>query len=297
MKKFSFIFLLAAFSLQVYILPAQPRQNYSLNILVIGAHPDDADRIGGTAYKWIQQGHNVILVSTTNGNAGHHLLGKEELASIRLEEARRAGEVIGAKYIVMDINDGELVPSLENRLKIIRLIREHKADVVITHRPYDYHPDHRYTGALVLDAAYMVTVPLVLPEVPFLKKNPVFLYMSDHFTDPLPFKPDVCIDVDGEAIEKSIDMFHEHTSQVYEWLPYNKQTLHEVPTDEKERKADLANWVINRRSLNEFSRNKLIEQYGKKRGINIKCADCFQDSGYGTKLTKSNINYYFPFFD
>ena len=277
-------------------LSAQTKQDYSLNILIIGAHPDDADAVGGTAYKWIQQGHKVTLVSVTNGNAGHHILNPEELERTRREEARRAGEVIGARYIVMDVNDGQMVPSLENRFKIIRLIREFKADIVISHRPYTYHPDHRYTGTLVLDAAYMVAVPLILPEVPPLKSNPVFLYLSDGFTDPSSFSPDVCVDIDGDPFEKHLDMNHEHKSQWYEWLPFIMK-LEQVPETDKERREWIGEWFKSQRTISPLCREKLIELYGEERGRKIKYADCFQDSGYGTRLTKENVKFYFPFFD
>ena len=276
-------------------ISAQVSQNQSLNILVIGAHPDDPEKVGGTAYNWIQQGHNVVLVSVTNGNAGHHELTRDQLERTRREEARRAGEVIGAKYIILDINDGELMPTFENRLKIIRLIREHKADIVITHRPYDYHPDHRYTGQLVLDAAYMVTVPTIVPNIPHLERNPLFLYMSDRFTQPIPFKPDVCVDIDN-AIEKKMDMYHEHTCQMYEWLPFNQGILDQVPEGDRERRA----WMGERRkggSSAEPYRDKLVELYGQQRGRRINYAECYQDSEYGTRLTKENLRHYFPFFE
>ncbi len=275
---------------------AHDHENRKLNILVIGAHPDDPDiKVGGSAYKWIQQGHNVVLVSVTNGNAGHHELTADQLERARRDEARRAGEVIGAKYVVLDINDGELMPTFENRLMIIRLIREHKADIVITHRPWDYHPDHRYTGQLVLDAAYMVTVPTVVPHIPHLERNPVFLYMSDRFTQPTAFKPDVCIDID-DAVEKKLDMIHEHTSQMYEWLPYNQGILDQVPAGDRERRE----WMAERRSRGfsaEPYRDRLIELYGRQRGTRINYAECFQDSEYGTRLTDENMKHYFPFFD
>ena len=277
-------------------LYSQTSQDQNLNILVIGAHPDDPDiRVGGTAYKWAQQGHNVVLVSVTSGNAGHHELSADQLERARREEARRAGEVIGAKYVVLDIDDGKLMPTYENRLKIIRLIREHKADIVITHRPYDYHPDHRYTGQLVLDAAYMVTVPTIVPHIPHLESNPMFLYMSDRFTQPIGFKPDVCVDID-DAVEKKLDMIHQHTSQMYEWLPYNRGILDQVPEGDSERRE----WMAERRrggfSADPY-RDKLIELYGRQRGTRINYAECFQDSEYGTRLTEENRNHYFPFFD
>ncbi len=275
------------------VLNAQNDPARKLNIIIIGAHPDDPDKAGGTAYKWAQMGHNVLMVSLTNGDAGHQSIPPEQLAKIRREEARRAGEVIGVKYITLDNHDGQLMPTYENRLQVIRLIREQKADIVIFPRPYDYHPDHRYTGVLVLDAAYMVTVPRILPEVPFLEKNPMFLFMSDGFIHPERFVADVCVPID-DVIEKKLDMYHQHTSQMYEWLPFNRGELDKVPASD----ADRRKWLGQTRVIGsnaEPYRSKLIEQYGKEKGSKIKYCESYQDSGYGTKLTKENMNYYFPF--
>jgi LmbE family N-acetylglucosaminyl deacetylase len=268
--------------------------NKKLHIIIIGAHPDDPDEVGGTAYKWAQAGNDVLMVSLTNGDAGHQTMDSDTLAKRRREEARRAGEVIGVRYITLDNHDGQLMPTYENRLQVIRLIREQKADIVIFPRPYDYHPDHRYTGQLVLDAAYMVTVPKILPEVPFLEKNPVFLYTSDEFVHPEPFKADVCVNID-DVIEKKIDMYHQHTSQMYEWLPFNRGELDKVPATEKERRIWLGKMWESRSNAEPF-RDKLIEHYGKEVGSKIKFCEAFQDSGYGTRLTEENIKYYFPFY-
>jgi LmbE family N-acetylglucosaminyl deacetylase len=272
----------------------QVRKDGKLHIIIIGAHPDDPDEVGGTAYKWAKAGNDVLMVSLTNGDAGHQTMDSETLAKVRREEARRAGEVIGVRYITLDNHDGQLMPTYENRLQVIRLIREQKADIVIFPRPYDYHPDHRYTGQLVLDAAYMVTVPKILPEVPFLEKNPVFLYTYDEFIHPEPFKADVCVNID-DVIEKKIDMYHQHTSQMYEWLPFNRGALDQVPATEKERRIWLGK-IWESRSNAEPFRDILIEHYGKDVGSKIKFCEAFQDSGYGTRLTKENMKFYFPFY-
>ena len=272
---------------------AQEKKEQKLHVIIIGAHPDDADGAGGTAYKWAQLGYDVLLVALTNGDAGHQSIKAPELARIRREEAKKAGEVIGVKYITLDNHDGQLMPTYENRLQVIKLIREQKADIVIFPRPYDYHPDHRYTGILVLDAPYMVTVPTILPEVPFLKKNPMFLFMSDDFIHPEPFKADVAIDID-DVIEKKIDMYHQHKSQMYEWLPFNQCILDQVPSSDADRRI----WLGKTRKP-EFDasryRDKLIELYGKEKGSKIKYCEAFEDSGYGAKLTKENMTHYFPF--
>jgi len=272
---------------------AQVKDGQKLHIIIIGAHPDDPEKAGGTAYKWAQLGHDVLMVSLTNGDAGHQTLSSEELARVRREEARKAGEAIGVRYITLDNHDGQLMPTYENRLQVIKLIREQKADIVIFPRPYDYHPDHRYTGVLVLDAAYMVTVPKILPEVPHLEKNPMFLFMSDNFIHPEAFKADICIEID-DVIEKKIDMYHQHKSQMYEWLPYNRGDLDKVPAGDAERRA----WLSKQRNFETTAntyRDKLVEIYGADKGNKIKYCETFQDSGYGTRLTKENIKRYFPF--
>jgi len=270
---------------------------HQLRVLIIGAHPDDAEKAGGTAAKYTAMGHKVLLVSMTNGDAGHYEIGGGPLAKRRTEEARRAGEIIGAEYRVLDNHDGELMPTLENRRQVIRLIREFKPDLIFTHRPNDYHPDHRYTGILVQDAAYMITVPNILAGTPHLDKNPVIMYMSDGFTKPNPFEPDVVVGID-DVIEKKIDMYHCHESQMYEWLPYNRGNLEEVPKTDHERRAWLSNTrKPGSRRIADKYRNKLIELYGKERGSKIRYAEAFENSEYGASLSKEKLRVLFPFFD
>ena len=282
--------LMPAFACSLF---SQAQADKKLNVLIIGAHPDDPDKIGGSAYKWTLAGHNVKMVSFTSGDAGHQSMKADELAIRRREEARKAGEVIGVKYITLDNHDGQVMPTYENRLQMIKVIREHKSDIVIFPRPYDYHPDHRYTGTLVLDAAYMVTVPTILPEVPFLERNPMFLFMSDGFIHPEPFTADVAIEID-DVIEKKIDMYHQHKTQMYEWLPFNRGDLSQVPVSDTDRRAWLGESRKRGWEATQY-RSKLIELYGAEKGATIKYCETFQDSGYGTRLTKDNMKIYFPF--
>ena len=294
--KFKFVFLPAFLILGAFlnVMGQTTNSKGKPHVIIIGAHPDDPDKVGGTAYKWAQMGWDVMMVSLTNGDAGHQSMDPVTLAKVRREEARRAGQVIGVKYITLDNHDGMLMPTYENRLQVIKLIREQKADIVIFPRPYDYHPDHRYTGQLVLDAAYMVTVPKILPEVPFLTKNPMFLFMSDEFVHPEPFKADVVVSID-DVIEKKLDMYHEHKSQMYEWLPFNAGILDQVPKTDAERRVWLGKQRIERSNGDEY-RDKLVELYGKDKGSKVKYCEAFQDSGYGTRLTKENLKQYFPFY-
>jgi LmbE family N-acetylglucosaminyl deacetylase len=208
-----------------------------LRIICFGAHPDDAEfKAAGVAAKWSAAGHHVKFVSVTNGDIGHWRIAGGPLAKLRSTEVQQAAKILGIETQVLDNHDGELEPTLENRRTITRLIREWKADVVISHRPNDYHPDHRYTGILVQDAAFMVTVPFFCPDTPPLKHNPVFLYYSDRFEKPNAFTPDVVVAID-DVVEKKFAAVHSLTSQVYEGGASGSPEFEaEVPKDDAGRR-------------------------------------------------------------
>ncbi len=189
-----------------------------LRILALGAHPDDCEwACGGTAAKWTSRGDQVRFVSLTNGELGHWK--KEQvgapLAKRRKAEAFRAAEILGTDPLVLDTPDGTLTASLEQRRTVVRLIREWKADVVLSHRPNDYHPDHRAAGALLQDAAYLVTIPHYCPEAPALARNPLFLHFEDEFTRPVPFQADVVVAVD-DVFDRKLASLEAMESQVLE---------------------------------------------------------------------------------
>jgi len=268
----------------------------SLRLLIIGAHPDDADyAAGGTAALYRVRGHVVRMVSLTNGDAGHHEQSGSKLAQRRSGEANAAGAVIGAIYHLFDIHDGELQPSLENRAKVIQLIRSFEPDLILTHRPNDYHPDHRYTSQLVQDAAYMVTVPAVVPGTKHLTANPVIAYLPDEFQKPYPFQPTIAVDV-GPVVDNIVDMLHCHTSQFYEWLPYNTQTLDQVPKDETRKRIWLAEQVKSRLGKQaERFRGRLMECYGPQRGKAVEYAEAFEWCEYGAPFDDAAARRLFPF--
>lgn len=270
--------------------------HHPLRILVIGAHPDDCEvKAGGVAVKWAGLGHSVRFVSLTNGDAGHYQMGGIELAHRRRAEAQAAAKIAGIESLVLDNHDGELTASLFNRRVVTGLIREFRPDLVLTHRPCDYHPDHRATGMLVQDSAYMVTVPNFHPLVPHLERNPVIGYLSDRFTKPVPFQPDVVVDID-DAIETKLDMLHCHASQVYEWIPYNRGRLDEVPHEDQQRRAWLAQRLGARDAqvANRF-RQQLIVTYGAERGGQVRYAEAFEISEYGSPLAVEERERLFPF--
>lgn len=263
-----------------------------LRIVVIGGHPDDADiKAGGTAILWAKMGHEVKFVAVTNGDAGHQTEGGGALAMRRMEEARESAKRMGiTAYVVLDNHDGELVPSLEVRKQVIREIRKWDADLVISHRTNDYHPDHRYTGVLVQDAAFMVSVPNVCPDTPPLEKNPVFMYLQDGFLKPYPFQPDVVVAID-EVFEQKIDALDAHKSQFYEWLPwiYGQQ---EVPTDPAARKAMLR--ASRTTEISPSMRTSLGRWYGREKAAQVKHAEAFEVCEYGTQPDEAMIRRLFP---
>ncbi len=213
----------------------QTESKAPLRIIVFGAHPDDCElEAGGTAARWAKMGYKVKFVSVTNGDIGHHQIAGAILARRRTAEVKRCAEILGIETEVLDIHDGELLPTLENRRLITRKIREWQADVVIAHRPNDYHPDHRYTGILVQDAAFMVIVPSFCPDVPALRKNPVFLYTEDDFKKPNPFVPDVVVPIDP-VIDLKVACIDALESQFYEWNPWLFGYLGDVPKDKAAR--------------------------------------------------------------
>jgi LmbE family N-acetylglucosaminyl deacetylase len=267
-----------------------------MRLLIIGAHPDDADyHAGGLAALYRAAGHDVLMVSLTNGDAGHHAEPGPALATRRRAEANAAAAVIGARYLVLDNHDGELLPTLDNRRQVIQLIRSYDPDLVLTHRPNDYHPDHRYTSQLVQDAAYMVTVPAVAPGTPHLSRNPVIMYLPDEFQKPYPFQPAIAIDV-GPVLDKIVAMLHCHVSQFYEWLPYNTGTVDQVPRVEAARRERLAGQVRPRleRQADRF-RSLLASGYGPERGAAIEYAEGFEPCEYGAPFDEAARARLFPF--
>lgn len=283
MRLFFLALLLAA------MLPAQE----PLRIIAIGAHPDDCDiKFSGTAALFARMGHKVKFLSVTNGDAGHQDMGGGMLAKRRKAETQESMRRVGiAEYEVLDNHDGELLPTVEIRKQIIRAIRLWNADIVIAPRPNDYHPDHRYTGVLVQDAAYMVVVPNVTPDVPPLKKNPVFLYYSDRFKKPAPFRPDVVVSID-EVLDIKMRALDAHTSQFYEWLPWVDGELDKVPKDPAARLAWLRG--ARKQELTAEVKASLVKWYGPQKAAKVDYVESFEICEYGKQPRDEDIRKLFP---
>jgi LmbE family N-acetylglucosaminyl deacetylase len=274
-------------------LPLMAQDDGKIRVIAFGAHPDDCDiRAAGLAAKFAAAGHLVKFVSVTSGDAGHQEMGGGILAKRRRAEAKESARRLGIEYDVLDNHDGELLPTINVREQIIRKIREWNADIVLSPRPNDYHPDHRYTGVLVQDAAYMVTVPDLVTDTPSLRKNPVFLYYYDHFQRPQPFRPDIVISID-DVINKKYAALDAHVSQFYEWLAWHDGILDQVPKDPKKR----IEWLKEQRPervLPEW-KESLRKWYGAK-ADSVQHAEAFEITEYGRQPSDDEIRKLLPFF-
>jgi len=270
----------------------QPRP---LRIIAFGAHPDDAElKVGGVAALWAAQGHKVKIVAMTNGDVGHFAVAGGPLAQRRKAEVAECARIFGIENEVLDIHDGELTPSLDNRKTIARLIRGWQADIVLGHRPYDYHPDHRYTGVLMDDSAVVVVAPFFVPDTPPTPRNPIYLYYSDDFQDPKPFTPTIVAGID-QAAEKKWGCISAMPSQFGDKDSWQARTQANIPTGDRERAAQLLEMVKKRNeTVAEKYRDRLIALYGKEVGQKIKYAEAFQLSQYGRQVSVEELKAIFP---
>ena len=297
MSKAVIIAAAALVALAGSVVPSLAQQT-PLRIIAFGAHPDDNElRLAGTAAKWAALGHQVKFVAVTNGDIGHWREAGGPLARRRTAEVEQVAKILGITTQVLDIHDGELEPTMENRRTITRLIRDWKADIVLGHRPNDYHPDHRAVGQLVQDASYMVTVPFFCPDTPHLERNPVFLSYEDRFTRPAPMRADIVVAID-DVVEKKLAAVEAMPSQFYEGGANGGPEL--VPADEagKTRRKNEVREGFRKRFAGtaERFREKLRELYGTQKGNAVQYAEAFEISEYGRRPNSEEIKRLFPFF-
>jgi len=267
-----------------------------LRIIVFGAHPDDAEYRGaGVAIKWAKAGHHVKLVSATNGDIGHWESAGGPLAKRRLEEVRAVAKAMGVTNEVLDIHDGELMPTLENRRTFARLIREWNADIVIGNRPNDYHPDHRYTSILMQDSAYMVGVPF-FTQIPPLRRNPAYFYTSDRFQKPTPFHADVAVGID-EVIEPMLDALLLMKSQIHEGGADGHPGIYPAEGAARQKRDTDVRTSLARRYEQQANnyRDALVKFYGPEKGKTIKYAQAFEICEYGRQPNQADLKTMFPF--
>jgi N-acetylglucosamine malate deacetylase 1 len=272
-----------------------PAQARPLRIIAFGAHPDDAElKASGVAALWAAQGHKVKFVAMTNGDVGHFAQAGGPLARRRTAEVAECARILGIENQVLDIHDGELTPSLENRKTVARLIREWQADIVMGHRPYDYHPDHRYTGVLLDDSAVVVVAPFFVPDTPPTARNPIYMYYSDNFQKPYPFDPTIVAGFD-EVAERKWQCIAAMPSQFGDADSWQARTLANVPSGDRERQAWLIEQVKTRGLdvANKY-RERLVALYGAERGQKIRYAEAFELSQYGRQVKIDELKQMFP---
>ena len=183
---------------------------------------------------------------------------------------------------------------------ICRLIREWNADIVISHRPNDYHPDHRYTGVLVMDAAYMVTVPFFCPDTPYLTKNPLFLFSEDRFKRPNEFSPDITVSID-DTMDKKMACVTALESQFYEGGCCSGGARN-VPDPDDAAGVKKRKQYVDRRFRSRFGssadrfRGALVKRYGDEEAKRVKYAEAFEICEYGLQPSEDQIRRLFPFF-
>jgi N-acetylglucosamine malate deacetylase 1 len=282
----------------VGLIFAQDNDREKLRIIAFGAHPDDCEyAAGGVAALWAAEGHAFRCVALTNGDIGHFGMAGGALALRRMDEVEAAADILGISTRVMDIHDGELVPSLENRREVAREIRNWQADIVMVHRRYDYHADHRYSGVLVDDAIILVEARFFTPDTPPLPRNPVVLYYYDGFERPLPFEPDIVVDIDEVQHLKraALEAMPSQFSDEHSWMWGRAD---EVPEDEAER-LRIGVDFLTARDLNIANRyrTQLTELYGEDRGQNVEYAEAFQLSEFGRQVSFEELKSLFPGFD
>lgn len=185
-----------------------------MNVLAIGCHPDDIEiSCCGTLAKCVKRGDKVTVCHVANGNMGHEIIEPDELREIRAQEARNAGALAGIEVVTIDI--GDLLPngcSVEQRDKIIALIKKVQPDFIITHSPNDYMPDHREVSKLVFDASFAASVPHYGAEG---KAAVVPLFYMDNLAG-MNFIPTEYVDITDE-IDLKIQMLECHESQI-KWM-------------------------------------------------------------------------------
>lgn len=276
-------------------MAARATQAEPLRVIAFGAHPDDAElKVAGTASLWSQRGAKVKLVSMTNGDVGHFEQAGGPLAKRRKAEVQECARHFGSVVDVLDIHDGELMPTLENRRTVARLIRDWQADIVLGHRPNDYHPDHRYVGTLLDDTAVVVVAPFFVPDTPPTRRNPVYMYYSDGFQHPYPFRADVVVSIDATA-EKKWACISAMPSQFGDADSWQARTRPDVPKESADRAAFLLNIVKQRdEALANQYRAQLVALYGEQRGKQVKYAEAFQINQYGRQPTPAELRKLFP---
>ena len=187
-----------------------------MRILAIGCHPDDLEiGCGGTLRAYVGRGDEVYMCHVANGNRGHKIIKPDELRAIRHQEAENAANKIGAIRVYdLDIPDLEVnAADMSQKRKLIRIIKEVKPDVIITHAPQDYMQDHREVSQLVFDAEFGASIDHIEEDLEAVEIAP--LYYMDTLAG-IDFNPHEYVDV-TDYIDTKLEALTCHESQI-KWM-------------------------------------------------------------------------------
>jgi LmbE family N-acetylglucosaminyl deacetylase len=187
-----------------------------MRVLAVGAHPDDLEILcGGTLARYVQEGHEVVMCNATLGNRGSFVHGSDEIAAIRLAEARRAAELAGAEHVTLGLSDADVNAADRDQIRaVVDLVRDARPDVIITHSPNDYMSDHNEISKLVFGASFLATLPLYETGKPHHGLvTPIYFMDTVMGVD---FQPVEYVDVTA-TIETKVAMLEAHESQLT-WL-------------------------------------------------------------------------------
>ena len=187
-----------------------------MRVLAIGAHPDDIEiACSGTLAKCVKRGDTVIVCHVSNGNLGHVVIPPDELAEIRAAEAKKAGSLAGIEVVCAGFSDLDIFDNNRAaRDRIVEIIQYADPDVIITHNPDDYMPDHTAVSRLVFDASFAATLPNY-PSKTRRAAKLVPIYYMDTLAG-VNFVPTEFVDI-TEEIDLKIEMLECHESQLV-WM-------------------------------------------------------------------------------
>ena len=197
-----------------------------MNILCVAAHPDDIEILcAGTLIKYANQGHDVTMAVFTTGNMGDLHTKPPELAITREKETRAAAAIIGAKLIWAGVDDEHVFPNETQRRIMIDVLREADPDVIFTHSPNDYHPDHRYVSQLVFDSYFQKGLPFIPGQsLPACRFGQAQLYYMDNLGG-IGFLPTEYVDISNEfEVKKQMLLCHESQVLAMKELAYTDMT-------------------------------------------------------------------------
>jgi LmbE family N-acetylglucosaminyl deacetylase len=187
-----------------------------MKILAIGTHPDDLEiSCAGALTKMKRAGHEVVMCHVCDGDKGHYFIPPAELTLIRRKEAQNAGALIDCEVVALGMKDCEIrADHLDTRKEFIDLFRSVQPDLVITHAPDDYMPDHVEVSKLVFDTSFVASVPNMKTKITTIPKIPALFYMDN--LSGINFQPTIYVNIE-DTLETKLRMLECHQSQLV-WL-------------------------------------------------------------------------------